>query len=88
MDKARVNSDADKDLAAVLEILPRLPRKALQIVRAKTGELDTAKALEERREAKREIQRIAKEHGIRLGNIGEPKRRPGRPAKPKGGAGG
>ncbi len=70
--------------AAVIEALARLPDKDLQEVLDKGRELLKEREKERRRGALREIQRLAKEHGIKV-DLKEQRKR-GRPAKAKEGS--
>jgi hypothetical protein len=67
--------------AAVLDALSRLPDTELQEVLGKGQELLKEREKERRRSALREIQRLAKEHGIKV-DLKEQRKR-GRPAKAK-----
>lgn len=69
----------DLDRAAVLEALAKLSDEDLQEVGERCRELLKARETDRRREALREIQRLAKEHGIKV-DVKEGRKR-GRPAK-------
>ena len=84
MDKASPN-DADK--AVALAALEKLPDDVLKEVLSQGQAMLKARANDRRREALREIQRLAKEHGIRV-DVSEPRGKRGRPAKAKGAASG
>ena len=83
MDDAQTPPDAaEEGRAGVLAALEGLPDEELREVVKKGQALLAAREQERRREALREIQRIAREHGLTVEG-GEPKRRRGRPPKEK-----
>jgi nucleotide-binding universal stress UspA family protein len=67
--------------AAVLTALEKLTDSELQEVAKRAQAIPKERETERRREALREIQRLAKEHGIKV-DVKEGRRR-GRPAKAK-----
>jgi hypothetical protein len=70
--------------AAVLDGLDRLTDADLRDVVTKAGAILAAREKERKAEALREIQKIARAHGLNV-DVNEGKRRRGRPAKAKGG---
>jgi hypothetical protein len=65
---------------SVLGALEGLPDEALQAVADRAQRILEERAKERRAAARREIQRLAKEHGLDV-ELREPKRRRGRPPK-------
>jgi len=67
----------------ILDALGDLPDEALQAVAGQAQRILEERAKERRAAARREIQRLAKEHGLDVA-LKEPKRRRGRPPKAAG----
>ena len=73
-------NEAEKPESRILGALDDLPDEALQAVAGRAQRILEERAKERRAAARREIQRLAKEHGLDVA-LKEPKRRRGRPPK-------